>query len=216
MTNPSIKPDYPSMLIEQRVDELNSLSEVVYQFIDVKRATMRHNRYETDGEHTLHLQMLATSYAAEHHPQLDSGKIARYAMVHDFVEVFAGDVNSLTATPEQLATKGLTEKLAFDRLQRELGAAWPSLMQLVHDYEMLEDSEARFVKLFDKCDPAFTHFENRGAALRDMGIFNEVDYDTVLQAADERLWLYAEEFPDVMAIRQNLCRRVAASAYPAV
>ncbi|HET8884231.1 MAG TPA: HD domain-containing protein, partial [Candidatus Saccharimonadales bacterium] len=117
---------------------------------------------------------------------------------------------------EQLATKGLTEKIAFDRLQRELGPAWPSLMGLVHDYELLKDAEARFVKLFDKCDPAFTHCENRGAALRDMGIFNEADYDANSQTADERLRLYAEEFPDVMAIRQNLCRRVADAAYPPV
>ncbi|HET8884172.1 MAG TPA: HD domain-containing protein, partial [Candidatus Saccharimonadales bacterium] len=146
MTNQSTNLEYTQTSIEQRVDELSVLSEVVYQFIDVKRATMRHGRYETDGEHTLHLQMLATSYAAEYYPQLDSGKIARYAMVHDFVEVFAGDVNSLTATPEQLATKGLTEKIAFDRLQRELGPAWPSLMGLVHDYELLKDAEARFVK----------------------------------------------------------------------
>ena len=216
MTNRSIKLEYSPVCIEKRVDELIALSDIVYQFIDVKRATMRQNRCETDGEHTLHLQMLATSYAAEYYPQLDTGKIALYAMVHDFVEVFAGDVNSLTATPEQLAAKGLTEKLAFDRLRRELGEAWPTLIQLVHDYEMLEDAEARFVKLFDKCDPAFTHAENRGAALREMGIFSKADYDVSLEAADGRLQMYAEEFPDIMAIRQNLCQRVAVAAYDTV
>lgn len=210
--NPSTSPEITKLSIEQRVENLNQLSEIVYQFIDVKRATIRNNRYETDGEHTLHLQMLATSYAAEYYPQLDNGRIARYAMVHDFVEVFAGDVNSLTATPDQLATKALSEKVAFDRLQRELGEDWPQLLQLVHDYEMLSDAEARFVKLFDKCDPAFTHIDNRGIALRKMGILTQEEYDSSFQAGNQRLQSLAEEYPDVMAIRQSLGRRVAMTA----
>lgn len=213
MTNPNTE-TLPS--IEQRADDLLLLSGVVNKFIDVKRATLRDGRPETDGEHTLQLQFIAVAYAGRYHPELDVGKVALYALVHDFVEVYAGDVNSLSAPLEQLAQKALTEAVAIDCLQRELGEVWPEFMQQVEDYEFLRDPEARFVKCFDKCDPSFTHYENAGAALYQMAILDEPTFTSLGEEVCQRRDVYAAEFTDVIELRQELLERVARVSYSTV
>lgn len=211
MTSPNIESFEPS--IPERVDSLLLLSSVVNRFIDVKRATIRNGKPETDGEHTLHLQSLAVAYAAEYHPGLDLGRVSLYSLAHDFIEVYAGDVNSLKATPEEIATKALQEKLAFDKLKRELGGVWPAWINLIERYELLADSEARFVKVFDKCDPAFSHLKNGGEVLLSLGIATSEEYRTRNSVVRERMEYYADEFPDVLAIREELQSRIAAALY---
>ncbi|MFI5212353.1 MAG: HD domain-containing protein [Candidatus Saccharimonadales bacterium] len=212
MTNPNISPE----TIAARTEDLMLLSGIVYQFIDTKRATQRHNRPETDGEHTLHLQYLAVSYAAKYHPELAIGKVSLYCLVHDFVEVYAQDVNSLIASPEELAQKALREELAFRRLESELGQVWPQLINTVQSYELLSEPEARYVKCFDKCDPSFSHFSNRGTALRRMGVTSREVFDGHCEEVRLRMEPYAAEFPDVVAIRQELLQRVSAVTYSTV
>ncbi|HEU5122195.1 MAG TPA: HD domain-containing protein [Candidatus Saccharimonadales bacterium] len=135
MTNRSIEHYNPP--IEARTDDLLILSRVVNRFMEVKRVTVREGRFETDGEHTLHLQFLAVAYAARYHPELDLGKVGLYGLVHDFIEAYAGDVNSLKATAEDIARKALVEKVALNRLENELGEAWPDFISLIKRYEEL-------------------------------------------------------------------------------
>lgn len=216
MTNQSINGKLASMPIQAVADELMTLAHIIDRFMDVPRATMRHDRAETDGEHTLRLQFIAVSYAARFHPELDLGKISLYALIHDFVEVYAGDVNSLKASPDAIAQKALTEKAAFDRLERELGDVWPDLIDRLRRYEELEDPEARFVKCFDKCDPSFTHHANGGQALMNMGLIDYGEFKELCERVGVRMAEYAYEFPDVMALREELITRVARTAYTPV
>lgn len=174
----------------------------------VLRSTMVNGRYETDGEHSLRLQFITVAYAQQYHPTLDSAKIGLYALIHDFVEVYAGDVNSLQASEKQMAAKAVTERVALQKLEDELGNSWPDLIRLIHEYETLENSEARFVKCFDKCDPAFTHIKNRGEALERLGVVDEAELSKLYDTVSKRMATYSEEFPDVMKIRDELHNRV--------
>ena len=210
MTNQSIN------TIEHRVNELMSLSSLVGRFIDVNRATMRGNRHETDGEHTVHLQFIAVSYAARYHPRLDLGKISLYALVHDFIEVYASDVNTFTASPQALAVKRTDEEAALQRLRLELGASWPHLIEWIERYESLCEPEARFVRSFDKCDPSFSHYFDAGRALCKMGVKSSDKFITLTTKARPSIEVYAKEFPDVLQIREELIKRIAEVAYPTV
>ena len=51
-----------------------------------------HSRYENDAEHERHTAMMVlvfSEYAAE--KNLDAGRVVRMALVHDIVEIDAGD-----------------------------------------------------------------------------------------------------------------------------
>ncbi len=209
--NPNIEAFEPP--IKDRVESLLMLSGIVNQFIDVKRATLRNGRYETDGEHTLHLQSLAVAYAAEYHPDLELGKVSLYALVHDFIEVYAGDTNSLKATAKEIAAKTLRERAALNRLRNELGASWPSWVNLIEKYELLIDKEARFIKTFDKCDPGFSHLESKGKVLLALGVVSRDMYESHNTVVLDRMGQYAGEFPDVLAIREELQSRIASVLY---
>lgn len=195
--------------IKQRTDSLIALSSVVNQFIDVKRATIRRGKPETDGEHTLHLQMLAVAYATQYHPELDAGLVAMYALVHDFVEVYAGDVNSLGVSDVVMAKKQADESAALERLQEEFCDSWPEFINLVVGYELLETPESRFVKTFDKCDPGFSHLVNSGQALINLGIVTRDDYVRQCEVVKGRMRQYSDEFPDVLLIREEIQHRIA-------
>lgn len=201
-------------LAEHRVNELMSLSLLVGKFLEISRATMRGDRHETDGEHTIHLQFIAVSYAAKYHPRLDLGKVSLYALVHDFIEVYASDVNSLTASDEALAIKQATEKAALGQLKCEFGERWSYLIEMIEQYESLKDPEARFVKSFDKCDPSFSHYFDAGRALYKMGVASSDQFIELTTKVKPSIEVYAHEFPDVLEIREELIRRIAEVAYP--
>lgn len=200
--------------IEHRVNQLMSLSSLVGRFIDVNRATMRGDRHETDGEHTVHLQFIAVSYAARYHPRLDLGKVSLYALVHDFIEVYANDINSFTASPEVLAVKQANEEAALQQLRLELGTSWPHLIEWIERYESLWEPEARFVKSFDKCDPSFSHYFDAGRALCKMGVKSSGQFIALTTKARPSIEVYAKEFPDVLQVREELIKRIAKVAYP--
>lgn len=199
-----------------RVNELISLSLLVGQFLEINRATMRGNRHETDGEHTIHLQFIAVSYAARYHPRLDLGKVSLYALVHDFIEVYANDVNSLTASDEALVAKQVAEEAALTRLRLEFNESWPHLVEMIERYELLDEPEARFVKSFDKCDPSFSHYFDTGRALYKMGVMSSGQFTQLTTKVRPVIEAYAYEFPDVLEIREELIKRIAEVAYPAV
>src|SRR3990167_1202516 len=147
---------------KQTVNDLFILSDIVYAFMNIQRRSVIEGRRETDAEHTLHLQFLAVAYAARYRQNLDIGKVALYAMVHDLVEVYAGDTPTLNASADAMIAKEILEAEALLRLKEELGGKWNFIVELLDSYELLADDESRFVRTFDKCDPAFTHYKNRG------------------------------------------------------
>jgi 5'-deoxynucleotidase YfbR-like HD superfamily hydrolase len=202
--------------INEITDNLISLSHAVRQFIKIKRATMINHRYETDGEHTLHLQFLAVAYASRVHPELDLGTVSLYCMVHDFVEVYAGDTPTLTMSEEVMDDKAKREAYALEQLKSNFGATWPELIRLVERYEAGTEAEAKFVRTFDKCDPGFTHLENKGEALSILGINTPDTFHDIDKTVEERMASYSGEFPDVMAIRREIARRIAQVAFNTV
>lgn len=193
-----------------------SLSLLVGQFLEINRATLRGGRHETDGEHTIHLQFIAVAYAARYHSYLDLGKVSLYALVHDFVEVYANDVNSLTASDKALADKRIAEEAALFKLKSEFGEMWPYLIEMIECYEALNDPEARFVKSFDKCDPGFSHYFDAGRALHKMGVASNDQFTQLTAKAKPTVERYAYEFPDILEVREELIKRIAEVAYPTV
>lgn len=79
---------------------------------------------------------------------LDKEKVLKYALVHDFVERYAGDVNAFASKPER-DKKIERERAALDRFSREF-KAFGSLVAAMSAYETKSDEEALFVWTVDK------------------------------------------------------------------
>jgi hypothetical protein len=161
------------------------LASVSLKFGLVNRVTHHRDGQtpESDTDHTVMLSLIACSLAANVNAErekcrdlfectlriplhlLDIGKVAQYALVHDLVEVYAGDTATLRISEEARRRKEQREKEALDRLIQEFQDL-PWLVQTLTNYERLADQEARFVKVVDKAMPKVVNILNGGASYR--------------------------------------------------
>lgn len=106
-------------------------------------------RMETDGEHSFTLAMVALSLNERLGLKLDSGLIAQYALVHDLVEVHAGDL-SVKAQESDHAQKEAREHESYQIIKQDFAEVFPWLHQMIEQYEAKSDEESRFVYVVDK------------------------------------------------------------------
>ena len=123
-------------------------------------------RRENSAEHSWHLAILAL-VLAEHAPSaLDSTRVLRMLLVHDIVEVDAGD--TFIYDHEGQAGKLERERVAADRLfgllpddqARDLRCLW-------EEFEARVTPEARFAAALDRLAPLLLNFVNAGGTWRE-------------------------------------------------
>lgn len=107
------------------------------------------DRAETDGEHAFSLAMVALSLNERLMMNLDSGKIAQYALVHDLVEVHAGDI-SVKADESAHQQKEANELEAYKLIEADFAHVFPWVHTTIAAYESKQDKESQFVYVVDK------------------------------------------------------------------
>ena len=134
------------------------LGGFLIEFASVMRATHLdpQGTPESDSDHTVMLSVIACAVAARMHPEYNLGKIAQYALVHDLVEVYAGDVNTINFHAVDQKAKINSERDALQKIKARFGMQFAWIHQTIEAYESLQDPEARFVKTLDKVMPAIT------------------------------------------------------------
>lgn len=145
-------------LAAARLGRATAIARLALQFSRVERVTRHEDgvRPETDSDHTVMLALVACDLAPD---ELDRGRVAAYALVHDLVEAYAGDVQTLTITADGRRDKEARERAAFARIRAEFGAdSW--IVRTLDAYEAQLDSAARYVRCMDKVVPKLTHLLN--------------------------------------------------------
>ena len=153
-------------------DQLLVLGRIIVEFARVERAPRYPDgRRETDVEHSFHLALSAAELAKTLYPKLDVGLVAQFGLIHDFPEVYAGDVWTFHITKAELAKKKLAEKKATEKLLKELP---PHTAQLLKRYEEQVEPEARFVRFIDKLLPAVINIvaDKANTFEEDYGVMN--------------------------------------------
>ena len=197
-------------------DQLVTLGELTVKFAGVHRITLYPDgHYENDTEHSFHLALSATEIAANYHPELDTGLVSQFSMVHDLPEVYAGDVPSFNISNSAKEAKEKAEQIALEKLLSELP---PHTAQLLERYEKQEEPEARFVRFIDKLLPAVIHTVATNANRDDFfNRFNINSIDDVI-AANERNRLKMEamfpEFDFVLAMRELIIQTARDRLFP--
>lgn len=106
------------------------------------------DRRENDIEHSMTVAVLCWYIHDKHKLDLDIAKILKYAITHDFVERYAGDVNTFASDAERKA-KVKREQESLDRLSDEF-SEFGDMVTSMQGYEAKEDEEALFVWTVDK------------------------------------------------------------------
>lgn len=144
------KPDLQD--IQKLVHDIALPFYLIDRDMDIQITDTKH-RKETDAEHAWSIALVACSIAPLIDDKLDVGKVAQIAIVHDLVEIHAGDV-SIWGAEEDLSLKEKREEEALRRLEEEF-EKFPWLVENIRDYEQKNSNEVRFVYAVDNLVPFF-------------------------------------------------------------
>ena len=133
------------------IHRLLELQRLLAEFSQVERVTHRKHLgefvAENDTEHSYNLAMTGW-YLANWFPELDKNLIIKYGLVHDMVEVHAGDT-FLFGSAEELDSKQEREEKALKQLKKDW-ADFKDMTDAIDDYEARSNPEARFIYALDK------------------------------------------------------------------
>lgn len=155
------------------LEDIFTFTEMLHEFQQIRRQVLVNgeDRQENDWEHSFQTAMLAWYIinASDGDLDLDTGKVLKFALAHDLVEVYAGD------TPFQEAgeDKEKREAKAAQRLQNEF-PEFAALHSVIEAYEKNEQDEAQFVYALDKIIPLINIYMDGGRSWRKDGVTLEI------------------------------------------
>jgi putative hydrolase of HD superfamily len=143
--------------------------------LDKLKSVMRKNRLsdlsrlENSAEHSWHVALMALVLAEHAALPLRCEHAVAIALVHDLVEIDAGDTFAYGATGH--ADKREREERAATRLFGVLPAEQArQFLALWHELEADETPEARFVQALDRLQPVLLHQLTGGVVWREHGV----------------------------------------------
>lgn len=137
--------------------------ELIMPFHQIERdlpMPIQNHRNDNDAEHSWSLALLAGCLAPQVDPSLDVGQVCMFAIVHDVVEIYAGDT-SVWAPKAQLSQKSASEAAAIKKIQENF-LQFPWLASTIETYEHKDTPEARFVWALDKFLNLLALYEDKG------------------------------------------------------
>jgi putative hydrolases of HD superfamily len=128
------------------------------------------SRRENTAEHSWHLGIAALVLAPYASEPIDLGTAVAMALVHDIVEIDAGDTFAYDDA-DGAATKVAREEAAADRLFGMLPAVTGQrFRELWDEYERGDTPEARFVMAVDRLAPMMLNLAEGASTWREHGI----------------------------------------------
>jgi putative hydrolases of HD superfamily len=127
-------------------------------------------RLENDIEHQYQLAVVSWYIIVTEKLSLNVDRTIQYALVHDMVEAYAGDMHFYKRNEEE---KKEREHAAAQRLREEF-PEFADMHALIAGYERREDPESRFVYALDKLLPIVNIYLDKGRSWKIDGVTREM------------------------------------------
>ena len=132
-----------------------------------------HGRNENDAEHSWHMAIMAYLLKEYANEQIDIAKVMLMCLIHDIVEIDAGDTYAYDA--EGLKTKKAREDAAKERIFSILPADQKAeLVALFDEFEAYETAESRFAHAMDNLQPLILNNSNNGGDWKERATAEQV------------------------------------------
>ena len=152
------------------------------------------SRRENDAEHAWHLALMAMTLAEyANADRLDVAKVVKMVLLHDIVEIDAGDtfVYDTQAREEAKEQEALAAARIFGMLPRDQAQEFEVLWE---EFEGRETAEARFAAAIDRLEPIMQNMATEGYAWRENGITRQQAEAANRHIAEgsEFIWAYVQ------------------------
>ncbi|QNU65414.1 HD domain-containing protein [Ruminiclostridium herbifermentans] len=174
----------------QFIIEVDKLKKVFRQNIVI--GTIRN---ENDAEHSWHLAimaMLLSEYSSE--KNLDVLKVIKLVIVHDLVEIDAGDTFCYDEKAQE--DKAEREQKAADRIFNILpDDQAEEIFTLWREFEERKTPEAKFASCLDRLQPLLLNYHTEGYTWQNTDVTSEkvLNRNRFLEENTPELWEYAKE-----------------------
>jgi putative hydrolase of HD superfamily len=151
------------------------------------------SRLENDAEHSWHLAMMAILLSEYANAPIDLLKTIKMVLIHDIVEIDAGDIIVYQKDPSKTDEK---EAAAANRIFGLLPDDQRSeLLELWREFEEKRTPEANFAGAIDRLEPVMQNYFTDAYAWREHHITAARVLETnrgKIGAGSAKLWEYAE------------------------
>ena len=163
------------------------------KYIQRKTRLFNSDRQENDAEHSWHLAMMAIILAAHANTSIDLLKVIKMVLIHDIVEIDAGDTfiydtqKNHTNTDEEFIAAQRIFGILPETQAQELILIW-------QEFEEGVTAEAKFARSMDRFEPLLQNTSNNGGTWAEFNVDYQKVYDKkkVIKEGSNTIWNYAE------------------------
>ena len=181
--------------LDKQIAFIKEIDKIKY--IQRKTKLFNSDRRENDAEHSWHLAMMAIVLLEHANKDIDLLKVLKVVLIHDIVEIDAGDTFIYSTTKDHNNTNEelVAAKRIFGMLPKEQAN---DLIAIWEEFEAGETDEAKFAKAMDRFEPLLQNASNSGGTWVEFDVPYHKVYDKKSEIKDgsESIWSYAESLID--------------------
>jgi putative hydrolase of HD superfamily len=165
-------------------------------------------RNENDAEHSWHISLMAVILSEySNFKELDLLKVIKMLLIHDIVEIDAGDVmiydlkNQKTKLSKEIkAAERIFSKLPLDQ-KNEFHSLWI-------EFEERKTKESKFARVLDRLEPIILNYCSKGKTWKENKTKSNLvlDVNKIIDDGASKLWDYAKELIEDAEIGRASCR----------
>lgn len=171
----------------------------------IERQALIHNggRRENSAEHSWHLAMTVLVLEKTSPEKIDIAKAVKMALLHDIVEIDAGD----TMVYGDLSNKKASETAALERIMGLLpNTVAEEFKSLWNEFEEGVSPEAKFVSAIDRFMPIFSNYLNEGYSWKN----HKVTVDKVVAKCQPPI---SEGLPELWKVTERMLEESVAAGH---
>jgi len=181
--------------LQKQVDFIHEIDKVKY--IQRKTRLFNSDRTENDAEHSWHLAVMALVLAGHSNEAIDLLKVIKMLLIHDLVEIDAGDIFLYDTTTSH--TNTAAERAAAKRIFGLLPQAQAEELILIwEEFEAGETAESKFARAMDRFEPLLQNRSNKGGTWKEFNVPYDkvIEKKSVIKKGSDFLWNYAKKLID--------------------
>ena len=163
------------------------------KYIQRKTKLFNSDRHENDAEHSWHLAMMAIVLAEHSNKKIDVLKVLKMVLIHDIVEIDAGDIFLYDTTKSHTNTKAelIAANRIFGLLPTEQAEEFIAIWK---EFEEDITNEAKFAKSMDRFEPLLQNTSNNGGTWEEFSVPYQKVYDKKksINNGSAVIWDYAK------------------------
>lgn len=177
--------------IKQQLDFIIEIDKV--KSIFRKSKIFDGSRHENDAEHSWTICMMAIIMQEHANFEVDITKVLHMLLIHDIVEIDAGDVflyaedRADVHEKEEAAAKRIFGILPEDQAEH--------FINIWQEFEARETKEAKYAAVFDRLEPVLQNAAHGGGTWKEFGVPKEMVLEKTkhIQEGSEAIWKYFQE-----------------------